>query len=104
MQCRPAVSVIVCFLNEERFLAEAVESVLGQSFTDWELILVDDGSTDGSSAIARGLAATSPDRIACIDHADHRNLGLSASRNAGLSHARGRYVAFLDADDAWLPR
>ena len=93
------VSVIVCFLNEERFLAEAVQSVLGQTFADWELLLVDDGSCDASSVIARQLAATDPGRFDYIEHADHRNLGLSASRNAGIRRARGRYIAFLDADD-----
>jgi glycosyltransferase involved in cell wall biosynthesis len=97
----PAVSVIVCFLNEAPFLAEAVHSIVGQTFTDWELWLVDDGSTDGSSDIARQLAATDPARIGCVEHADHRNLGLSASRNAGIAQARGRYIAFLDADDVW---
>jgi glycosyltransferase involved in cell wall biosynthesis len=103
MQREPAVSVIVCFLNEERFLAEAVASVVAQTFTDWELLLVDDGSSDASSAIARQLAAAEPGRIDYLDHADHRNLGLSASRNAGIRRARGRYIAFLDADDTWYP-
>jgi glycosyltransferase involved in cell wall biosynthesis len=99
----PSVSVIVCFLDEERFLGEAVASVVAQHFTDWELILVDDGSRDGSSAIARQLAHDEPQRIRYIDHADHRNLGLSASRNTGIARARGRYIAFLDADDVWYP-
>jgi glycosyltransferase involved in cell wall biosynthesis len=103
IQREPMVSVIVCFLNEERFLAEAVHSVLDQTFADWELLLVDDGSTDASSTIARQLAATNPGCIDYLEHADHRNLGLSASRNAGIRRARGRYVAFLDADDTWYP-
>lgn len=97
----PAVSVIVCFLNEAPFLAEAVHSIVGQTFTDWELWLVDDGSTDGSSAIARQLAATNPGRMSYVEHAGHANLGLSASRNAGIARSRGRYIAFLDADDVW---
>jgi glycosyltransferase involved in cell wall biosynthesis len=99
----PAVSVIVCFLNEAKFLAEAVHSIAGQTFGDWELWLVDDGSSDGSSEIARQLAATDPERMTCIEHAGHANLGLSASRNAGIAHARGRYIALLDADDVWAP-
>ena len=103
MKPDPAVTVIVCFLDEEQFLAEALHSVLGQSFADWELVLVDDGSTDASSAIAREIAACEPERIVCIEHAGHRNLGLSASRNAGIARARGRYIAFLDADDTWYP-
>jgi glycosyltransferase involved in cell wall biosynthesis len=97
----PAVSVIVCFLNEERFLGEAVASVAAQHFTDWELLLVDDGSSDGSSAVAQQLAQNDPRRITYLDHPGHRNLGLSASRNVGIERARGRYIAFLDADDVW---
>ncbi len=104
MQRDPTVSVIVCFLNEQRFLAEAVASVVAQTFTDWDLLLVDDGSSDDSSAIARQLAAAERGRIHYLDHADHRNLGLSASRNAGIQRACGRYIAFLDADDAWYPQ
>jgi glycosyltransferase involved in cell wall biosynthesis len=99
----PAVSVIVCFLDEERFLGEAVASVVAQRFTDWELLLVDDGSRDGSTALARELAARDPGRMTCIEHDGHRNLGLSASRNVGVARARGRYIAFLDADDVWHP-
>jgi glycosyltransferase involved in cell wall biosynthesis len=104
MQHEPAVSVVVCFLDEERFLGEALASVQDQSFTDWELLLVDDGSTDGSSGIARAQAAADPARVRYVEHAGHSNLGLSASRNAGIALARGRYLAFLDADDSWYPR
>src|SRR5688500_11070839 len=103
MQREPLVSIIVCFLDEERFLAEAVDSVLAQTFDDWELWLVDDGSRDASSSIARQLAASTPGRIEYLEHAGHTNLGLSASRNAGIQRARGRYIAFLDADDSWYP-
>jgi glycosyltransferase involved in cell wall biosynthesis len=99
----PAVSCIVIFLNEERFLAEAIDSVLVQDCESWELLLVDDGSTDGSAAIARAFVARHPDRVRYLQHAGGANLGMSASRNLGLAEARGRYVGFLDADDAWLP-
>jgi glycosyltransferase involved in cell wall biosynthesis len=99
----PTVSVIVCFLDEDRFLGEAVASVMAQRFTDWELLLVDDGSRDGSTALARQFAANEPGRVFYVEHDGHRNLGLSASRNAGIAHARGRYIAFLDADDVWHP-
>lgn len=97
------VSVILCFLNEQRFLAEAVESVLAQRFADWELILVDDGSADGSSAIAKGYAARSEGRVVYVEHEGHRNVGLSASRNVGIRHARGELICFIDADDVWYP-
>ncbi|MBN8831840.1 MAG: glycosyltransferase family 2 protein [Sphingomonadales bacterium] len=95
----PRVSVIIIFLNEARFLAETVESVRAQSFADWELILVDDGSTDGSSEMARGFA--DGERIRYLEHPCHANRGMSASRNAGLAAARGEFIAFLDADDIW---
>lgn len=99
----PLVSVVTPFLDAERFLGEAVESVLAQTWPRWELLLVDDGSTDGSTALAREYAAGHPGRIRCLEHEGHRTLGSSAARNLGLRHARGEYVAFLDADDVWLP-
>lgn len=97
------VSTIIIFLNAEKFLAEAVESVLAQTYPTWELWLVDDGSTDRSTQLARDYAARHPDRIHYLEHSDHKNRGKSASRNLGLRHARGKYVALLDADDIWLP-
>jgi glycosyltransferase involved in cell wall biosynthesis len=98
----PAVSVVMPFHNEERFLAEAVQSVHDQTFTDWELILVDDGSTDRSTAIARDLAAQDR-RVSYVDHPDHQNRGRSASRNLGVAQSGAPYIAFLDADDVSLP-
>jgi glycosyltransferase involved in cell wall biosynthesis len=103
MTVKPLVSVITIFLNEERFLSEAVESVLGQSYHRWELLLCDDGSTDGSTAIARAYADRYPDRIRYLDHPGHENRGMSATRNLGLAHCSGSLVGFLDADDSWLP-
>lgn len=100
--CRPLVSVIMIFLNEERFISEAIESVLAQSYRDWELLLVDDGSTDRSPEIARDYAARFPERISYLTHPDGANHGMSASRNLGLSRARGEFVTFLDADDVWF--
>jgi glycosyltransferase involved in cell wall biosynthesis len=98
----PLVSVITIFLNADRFIREAIESVLGQSFTNFELILVDDGSTDGSSSAARWYAHRFPERIKYFEHEDHGNRGMSASRNLGIRHARGTYVTFCDADDVWM--
>ena len=95
------VSAIVIFLNEERFLAEAIASVRAQTFRDWELILVDDGSSDGSAGIARAAAEEDP-RIRVLAHPGGANRGMSASRNLGLSDARGEFVAFLDGDDLLL--
>jgi len=99
----PLVSVVTIFLNAERFLEEAIKSVLGQTYPRWELLLVDDGSTDGSSAMARRHAERDPDHVRYLEHPGHRNLGMSASRDLGLQHARGTYLALMDSDDVWLP-
>ena len=99
----PRVSIIIIFLDAARYLGEAIESVYAQTLSDWELILVDDGSTDGSSAIARGIVDSDPARVSYLEHDKHDNRGMSASRNAGLHAATGEFVAFLDADDIWLP-
>jgi glycosyltransferase involved in cell wall biosynthesis len=96
------VSVVIIFLNEMRFLREAVESVLAQDYTTWELLLVDDGSTDASAELARAFARQDG-RIHYLAHPRHENRGMSASRNLGLSNASGEYVTFLDADDVYLP-
>ena len=98
----PLVSVVLNFLNEERFIEEAVRSVRDQTLADWELILVDDGSTDRSTQIARDLAAAD-ERIRYLDHPGHENRGMSASRNLGVAHATAPYLGFIDADDVWMP-
>jgi glycosyltransferase involved in cell wall biosynthesis len=97
------VSVIIIFLDAAPFLEEAVASVVRQSYRDWELILVDDGSTDGSSGIARTIAERHPRQVRYLDHPGHRNLGTGPSRNVGLAAAGGEFVGFLDADDVWTP-
>jgi glycosyltransferase involved in cell wall biosynthesis len=99
--CR--ISIITIFLNGEAFITEAIDSVLSQNFYSFELILVDDGSTDASSAIARHYSQKYPERVRYIDHPQHANRGMSASRNAGISVSRGDLIAFNDADDVWLP-
>jgi len=99
----PLITAVMIFRNGEDFIAEAIGSIVAQSFTDWELVLVDDGSWDGATAIARGFAERHPGRIRYIEHPGHENRGMSASRNAGVAAGRGRYVSFLDADDIWLP-
>ena len=98
----PLVSVVLIFHNEERFIEEAVQSVRDQSLEDWELILVDDGSTDRSTPFARDLAAHD-ERIRYVNHPGHENRGMAASRNLGVAHASAPYIAFLDADDVWVP-
>lgn len=97
------VSAIICFYNEEKYLSESIESVVNQSYSDWELLLVDDGSRDGSTEIAIRYSRKYFGKIKYIDHTGHNNKGLSASRNLGISSAVGEFIAFLDADDAWMP-
>ena len=96
----PMVSIITPVYNAERWLPKTLASVQAQTFTDWEQILVDDGSTDESAAIAAAAAADDQRfrflRTPC-------NGGPSAARNMALDTARGRFIAFLDADDLWLP-
>jgi len=99
----PRVSIIMIFLDADRFIGEAIRSVLAQSYANWELLLVDDGSSDRSTKIARSYAAQMPEHIRYLQHPGGQNRGMSASRNLGLHEARGKYVAFLDADDLYLP-
>jgi glycosyltransferase involved in cell wall biosynthesis len=99
----PRVSVITIFLDEERFLADAIASVKAQTRDDWELVLVDDGSRDGSTAIAREAARADPARVRYLQHEGGANRGMSASRNLGIAAARGEFIAFVDGDDIWLP-
>jgi glycosyltransferase involved in cell wall biosynthesis len=101
---RPLVSVVTIFLDaDEQFFEEAIASVFAQTYTNWELLLVDDGSTNGSSETARRYAREHPDKIRYLEHPGHENRGMSATRNLGMRHARGEYVGLLDADDIWLP-
>jgi len=99
---RPLVSAVIIFFNEEKYIQEAVESVFAQTYDHWELLLVDDGSDDKSTGIARRYAEEHPAKVRYLEHRDHANLGMSASRNVGVRSARGRYLAFLDGDDVWL--
>jgi glycosyltransferase involved in cell wall biosynthesis len=99
----PMTSIIIPFLNPAPFLEEAIQSVFAQTYPDWELLLVDDGSTDGSAELARGYAEKHPDRIFYLEHSGHLNRGTPASRNLGIRNASGKYIAFLDSDDVWMP-
>lgn len=97
---RPQVSVVMPAYNMERFLEEAVRSVMGQTLTDWELIIVDDCSSDDTWRIAEKLAAED-DRIRLVR--GECNQGVAKTRNRGFDLCRGEYVALLDSDDVWLP-
>lgn len=99
---KPLVSVIIIFLNASDFIEEAIKSVFAQTYAEWELLLVDDGSTDASADIAEASALRHPGRVFYLTHDGRQNRGTSASRNLGIRHAHGEYIAFLDADDVWL--
>jgi len=92
----PAVSIVIPAFNASWCIRRAVDSVLAQTFTDFELIVVDDGSTDETAEILRSYG----DALRVVSQP---NGGMSCARNAGIRIARGRYIAFLDADDRWLP-
>jgi glycosyltransferase involved in cell wall biosynthesis len=97
------VSVVLIFLDGEPYLDEAIGSIRSQTLGAWELLLVDDGSRDGSSETARRHVTDDPRRIRYLEHPEHANRGMSASRNLGIAAAEGRYVTFLDADDVLAP-
>jgi glycosyltransferase involved in cell wall biosynthesis len=94
------ISVVIPFLNAEKFLADAVESVFAQTYTDWELLLIDDGSHDSSSSIALTYTQSHPERVRYFRN--EFTEGASAARNLGVHNARFDMIAFLDADDLWL--
>lgn len=94
----PEVSVILSVYNGENYISESLESILNQTFRDFELIIINDGSTDGTSAIIKSY----PDpRI--INLENEKNIGIARSSNKGLRIARGKYIAIMDADDISLP-
>lgn len=94
----PLVSVIIPAFNAERFIAETIRSVIAQTYAQWELLIIDDGSTDKTREIITSYL--SDPRIKYIFQA---NAGVSAARNKGIEMANGYYLAFLDADDLWAP-
>lgn len=96
---QPQVSVVIPVWNGERYLKQAIESILAQDFVDFELIVIDDGSKDGSAGIAKGFAGDA--RVRLLTQA---NGGVVAARNAGLNAACAEFVAFLDADDIAQPK
>ncbi len=94
------VSVIIPVYNKERYIANSIESIINQSYKDWEIILVDDCSTDNS---ARIISTYIPRYKNIKYHKQEKNEGAAVARNTALSIATGRYTAFLDADDEWCP-
>ena len=96
----PLVSIIMPAYNSEQFITDAIESVLSQTYQSWELIIVDDYSSDNTISIVEKYANID-ERIKF--HANTSNLGAAKTRNVAIKLSRGRFVAFLDSDDLWLP-
>jgi glycosyltransferase involved in cell wall biosynthesis len=97
----PLISICIPAYKAERFLSETLESVRAQTFTDWEMIVTEDGSRDRTEAIVAAFAATVSQRVRYLRHDPNR--GLPATRNAGISAAESAWIAFLDSDDLWTP-
>jgi glycosyltransferase involved in cell wall biosynthesis len=96
----PRVSIIIPAYNAARYLPAAIDSVLAQTYADWEIIVIDDGSTDGTRSVAQSYG---PNLGARLRYVYQANQGVSAARNRGIREARGEFLAILDADDVWLP-
>lgn len=94
----PTVSVVIPLYNKEKWIEKTLSSVLNQSFTDWEAIIVDDGSTDRSVEVVEKFILKNPGNWVLIKN---QNAGQCRTRNSGIARATGEYVAFLDADDIW---
>src|SRR2546428_514370 len=92
----PLISIIIPTYNSGRFVAQAVQSVLKQTYRCYEILVVDDGSTDETKDVLSKFGN-------CIKYIYQENRGPSAARNVGIKVARGKYVCFLDADDMWVP-
>jgi glycosyltransferase involved in cell wall biosynthesis len=104
MNTKPLVSIVTTFYNTPSyFLRDSISSVLAQSYDNWELLLVNDGSTDESTRVAEKYAEQHRTKIYYLEHESRTNKGASTSRQLGIAKARGEYVAFLDSDDVYLP-
>lgn len=94
------ISVVMPAYNSEKYIAKSIESVLNQTWSDWELIVVDDASTDQTEKIVRSYISRYP-QIRLLKN--KKNQGVAWSRNQGIYQARGAWIAFLDSDDCWMP-
>jgi len=98
---KPIVSVVMPAYNAEAFIEEAISSVISQSFSDWELLVIDDCSTDGTKELVSSISKTDS-RVHLF--ANENNMGAAKSRNRGIDISRGEYIALLDSDDYWHPQ
>ncbi len=93
----PTISVVIPAYNAEKWISQTIKSVQQQTFSDWEIIVIDDGSTDSTLEILKGIV---DERLKVFSY---ENAGVSVARNRGLAHSAGEFIAFLDADDLWTP-
>ena len=93
----PIISVVIPAYNAEKWISQTIKSVQQQTFSDWEIIVIDDGSTDSTLEILKGIV---DERLKVFSY---ENGGVSVARNRGLAHSAGEFIAFLDADDLWTP-
>ena len=101
MHTNPLVSIITPSYNSQTFIEESIKSILLQTYTNWELIIIDDCSSDNS----RNILTQYKSKVSRIKILlNHSNLGAAQSRNAGMTQAKGDYIAFLDSDDLWFPK
>jgi len=100
---RPLISVVIPTFNRMRQVQAALRSVLAQTYSEFEVIVVDDGSTDGTGQAIRALINQEGGSGKQIRYFFQPNRGQSTARNAGIEKARGELIAFLDSDDTWLP-
>ncbi|MDJ0736924.1 MAG: glycosyltransferase family A protein [Nostocaceae cyanobacterium] len=96
---RPEISVILCSYNRAKYLNKCIDSVINQTFADWELVIVDDGSQDNTFAIVNSYL----EKFANIRYLKHQNKKLGYAKNAGIQASFGNYITFLDSDDAYKP-
>lgn len=98
-----AFTIIIPVYNGARYLQQALDSVADQTLFSWECLIIDDGSQDGSYAIASRWASTQGARAKVMRHPDHGNHGVAVSRNVALRESMAQWIAFLDQDDVWMP-
>lgn len=96
------VSIIVPVYNVKKYIVATIESVLAQTYTNWELLLIEDGSTDGTKELIEQYLQEHPDNRICF-HIIEENIGAAAARNYGMDISKGRFVTYLDSDDLWMP-
>jgi len=97
----PKVTVVIPVYNGEKYVGDAIESVLNQTYKDWELIVVDDGSTDRTANVVNRYVAKNPRKI---NYIYQTNQGVSVALNEGILHGKGKYIALMGHDDRWLPK